>query len=191
MWPWPEIELTDYERKFVRPYPTAQHAGVLKRVYEVQLTSVAQPASDLPNIQLTDQIQIARRSRVFELIFTGDLASWHLDIETASGERFTPRQTANPNAPLVSAMAPGTLYDGLANIGEPPVAGAQQQTWTTRLAIEPNWELTPNETLIFTGALIAGLTVGVDQRFLAVGVHVWEFPGMLEGEQGALTRRGK
>jgi hypothetical protein len=38
------------------------------------------------------------------------------------------------------------------------------------LIIEPNWELVPNEVLIFTGIPIVD-----GQIILEIGVHVWEF----------------
>ena len=59
MFTWPEVDLTEYERKFVRTYKTEQYPGVLKRVYQAQLyTAVSQePLYTAP--RFSDQIQIS------------------------------------------------------------------------------------------------------------------------------------
>lgn len=177
MFPWPTPELTENERRYVSYYKHVDSKtgrvcpGVLKRIYQVELTSQAVPASGYPTAVFTDNVLISRRARVFALTFHGDLSAWLLNIQTGSGERFTVRQC------LVSAMTPGSLYDGLANVGE-PVNPLEYSMGMGALLIDPNWELIPNEPLVFEGELISTLDPAEDQRFLTIGVHVWEFPGM-------------
>jgi hypothetical protein len=178
MFAWPHLELTDYERRFVRYYKTGSYPGVLKRVYKIIINSLAVPDTEFDTAQLTDEIQIARRSRVFGLMFIGNLSAWRLQIQTASGEGFTATEPGSSVSPLVTAMVPGTVYDADAAVGEPPGATRQSQTQYGALIIEPNWELAPNTTLRFTGTLAAALDPTTDIRFLSIGVHVWEFPGM-------------
>lgn len=196
MFAWPHLELTDYERRYVRPYRTKDKPGVLKRIYQANLISIADPGAGFPAVRFSDQVQISRRSRIFGLTFLGDTYAWRLGIRTSSGESFTNPEPRTALEPLVSSMAPGTFYNAEAHIGEPPIF--EQQVFDTvnqhvsaewrnqrmvAMMIDPNWELLPNETLIFTGTLAQTLDPASDKRFLSIGVHVWEFPGMLtEGE---------
>lgn len=191
MFAWPTCELTDYELKHVRYYKqpklnaqgkeTGQYwPGVLKRVYSVQLYN-----QNIPEISrfnngpvFEDRVLISRRSRVFGLTFSGDVANWYLNIETASGEKYT-------NSPcLVSSMCAGSYYNANALVGSPtsdPLQAPFGLLWAGTqnfgVMIEPNYQLLPNETLIFRGEVAAGIP---ENNFtqLAIGIHVWEFPGM-------------
>jgi len=180
MFTWPEVDLTEYERKFVRTYKTPKYPGVLKRVYQAQLyTAVSQePLYTTP--RFSDQIQISRRSRVFCLLFTGDIDAWELQITSASGVLYTLSDVVNAAPPVVSSMIPGTYYNRRAQIGAPPAPdNTQLQQTSYPLLIEPNWVLLPNETLIFNGALTGSAAGEEDQTYLlTIGVHVWEFPKM-------------
>jgi len=180
MFTWPEVELTDYERKFVRTYKTPKYPGVLKRVYEASLyTAIAQePLYTRP--RFSEQIQISRRARVFALLFTGDIDAWELEITNASGTLYTMRDVINNAPPVVSSMVPGTLYNRRAQIGSPPAAAnTQLQMVSYPLLIDPNWVLLPNETLIFNGALTGSAAGDTDSTYLlSIGIHVWEFPKM-------------
>ena len=183
MHPWPELELTNYERHFVRYYKTwdakanCYRPGVLKRVYEVVLNSVAIPSAGFTVVNLAQSLQISRRSRVFGLTFVGDPASWLLTIRTATGEQFTNGQC------LVSAMCACSPYNVRANIGEHPASNFHHQAQSGLLGLDPSWELMPNETLIFEGALAPPLVT--ESRVLMIGIHVWEFPGMEVAAAGA------
>jgi hypothetical protein len=181
--PWPELDLTDYERKFVSYYKhydnktQTMKPGVLKRVYKVVLNDVAVGTSnDFNAVHTIGSVQIARRTRVFGLRFIGDVDSYLVNIRTATGESYT-------NGPcLVSALCPGTLYNIQANIGTPPTPATQvYHHGMSTLIIEPNWELQPNQTLLFEGSLPADVTT----KFLKIGIHVWEFPGMELAAGGA------
>lgn len=200
MFSWPLPELTDYERKFVRLYrepmldaqgrPKLNRAGqpvhwpgVLKRVYEVQLYN--QNTAGIARLNegpvFEDRVLISRRARVFGFTFQGDIQAWMLDIFTASGEKYT-------NEPcLVSAMCGGTNYDeNGALIGPPaslpgnivqPPGGSVDSQHSFGVMLDPNYLLTPNESLIFRGEL-ASEVPAQETRILSIGIHVWEFPDM-------------
>ena len=208
MWAWPNLQLTDYERKFVRVYKTAQFPGVLKRVYKVGLyqrgETVDLPGFERPITRISGQVQIARRSRIFGLTFSGNLDSWRLQITNASGTLYTIRDPRRNQDPVVTSMVPCSLFNAAAlggvvpplDAGAPPISpGIGPNSITSRqfapiqqpspLIIDPNWVLMPNETLIFNGSPIQVNYQGVDpdeemtpDLALTIGIHVWEFPRM-------------
>lgn len=206
MFTWPPCELTEYERKFVRMYADGKYPGVLRRAYEVFFNTVADPLTPgLEAIKLSGQVQIARRSRVFALSFAGNLGSWRLQIETASGEQMTPKPMQADGYPVVSSLISGSSWNGLSAIGDQVMVNGGLETpggdvvtaffgseMNGPLLIDPNWELSPNETLIFRGTAIENqesteFPESDDvQKLLAITVHVWEFPGM----DGKSTRMG-
>ncbi len=213
MYFWPSLELTEYERRFVGLYKAEvpilgpdkkplldkqgkprmrELPGVLRRVYKILLNNqVNASVPGLEAIHLTGQVKISRRSRVFGLTFAGDTNLWRLNIETATGERMTPQLPGADGAPVVSAMCPGTSWNALASADmagptlltfDGAVTARQMAYNSLPLIVEPNWELLPNESLIFTGAPIpAGLA---DAVILEIAVHIWEFPGMVQGAAG-------
>lgn len=192
-YPFPDLELTEYEKQFVSHYANPDKPGVLKRVYPIELISfnTASPPANLQgrfSVPVPSQtVQISRRARVACLVFLGDLSSYFLNIQTASGEIYTPSvpgvtDPTNPIGCLVSSMIPGTLYDARANIGVPPAAPTSSQPQGTRgvFNVDPNWELSPNTSLVFSAVLapeVATIPAG-ESRYLAIGVHVFEFPNM-------------
>lgn len=199
MFPWPTIELTDFERKFVRIYKNKQYPGVLNRRYRVTLNSQAVPEKNLPVVKTTGQIQISRRARVYALTFVGNTDRWRLNISNASGTQFTNKSPRSHLDPIVSCMVPGNFHNALSlggvtppvpvatSIGIGPAVNYINSIMTGcipfPLLIEPNWVLVPNETLIFSGTPIP-ITVkanGQEEDFplvLDIVIHVWEFPGM-------------
>jgi len=200
MFAWPNLDLTDYERKFVRIYKTKDKPGVLRRTYKVVLTDTAIPAKNLPIIQLSAPIQISRRSRVFGLSFSGNTDSWRLNVSNASGTQYTVKDAKLNQDPVVSSMVPGTLNNavslgalspplGTTSLGE-GIGPNQEKSQILEnskqpfpFIIEPNWLLMPNETLIFTGtpipvSALIGVTTVVLPLTLTIAVHVWEFPVM-------------
>jgi hypothetical protein len=182
MFAWPDLDLTDEEREYVRYYATQGKPGALRRTYKVLLANVAIAAAAIP-VALVQNFQTARRVRVFGLTFAGDVSRWFLDISTASGESLTPpnplaAQVGNPRGCLVSTLSIGTPWNALAVGGGFPgaaVVGHDQWQSLPHL-VEPNVILTPNETLIFSGTPI--VVVEGDSLVLEVGIHVWEFPDM-------------
>lgn len=199
MFTWPTLELTDYERKFVRIYKTKDYPGVLNRRYKITLNSQPNPKANLPQIQLAGQIQIARRSRIYALTFAGNTDRWRLNIANASGTNYTQKSPRGQLDPVVTSMVPGNLHNGLSLGGQvlpitlgtpgfgigPNFEGDGQVFTGTQpypLLLDPNWTLMPNETLIFTGTpidvSIAGEVPIIPPLVLNIGIHVWEFPLM-------------
>lgn len=186
MFPWPNCELTDFERQHVSIYPEEVRRpdgsvyvkpGVLNRVYPIQLARLDDSNARI-QASLEGQLQIARRSRLFALTFSGDLASWRLLMRLSSGEAITAQENGTGDAPLVSSMVAGTYYNADAFIGEQPTGDDGQYVHQMgALQIEPNWELSPNTTLLFEGAIADGIE-DENQRLLFIHAHVWEFPGM-------------
>jgi hypothetical protein len=196
---WPHCELTEYELQFVALYKEEKKGGkpgVLRRAYRGLLNTLADP--NVPELEVphtTANIQISRRSRVFALSFAGDTSCWRLNIESASGERFTPVNPGAPQtpstydgadpsqAPIVASMCPGSFYSPASFIGRPGMgvpatevgAFVTNNEFRLPLIVEPNWELVSNETLIFTGTPMQSPLV-TGQLVLEIMVHVWEFP---------------
>lgn len=199
MWAWPDLQLTEYERKFVRIYKNGDKPGVLRRTYIRTLNDTANINQNLPIIRLSDQLQISRRSRIFGLTFTGNLDSWRLSIANASGTQYTTKTPRTQRDPVVSSMVP-SIQNNANSLGglTPPIGVAvspgigpnvevtplwRSQFQLAPLIIDPNWLLMPNETLIFTGTPIPiSYQVGEEEvtqpLILNIAIHVWEFPGM-------------
>ena len=196
MFAWPTCELTDYELKHVRYYKqpvldsqgnitNKTWPGVLKRVYKAQLYNQNIPT--IPRFNngpvFEDRVLISRRSRVFGFTFTGDVGSWFLEIETASGEKYT-------NSPcLVSSMQAGSYYNANSQVGTPitldigfgaPLSLLWAGQESFGIMVEPNYQLLPNEALIFRGTPAQTIldTDPVPFIQLGIGIHVWEFPNM-------------
>jgi hypothetical protein len=185
MFYWPTIELTDYEKRFVSLYKTKDRPGVMRRTYKVLLNNTIN--STVPGLEVVHNegaIQIARRSRVFGLTFGGDTNIWRLNISTASGEVFTPKFAGGAD-PVVNSLTAGSMWNIYATDLNSPsdVPGGEgsskQMAFSIMpMLIEPNWELSPNEQLIFRGIS------ETDNSILEIGVHAWEFPGMVMGAVG-------
>ena len=200
MFVWPHLELSEYEKRFVSAYGTPgvkadpvkktaevlPKPGVLRRMYKVLLNNTIHASvSGLESIHLNGQVQISRASRVFALTFSGDCHAWRLKISTASGTEFTPRLTGG-TYPMVSTLSPGASWNITAtNMAQPGnltinAVPTRQIAWQQMpFLIDPNWELDPNESLLFEGTAMSETAL-----ILEIGVHVWEFPGMVRGMEG-------
>ena len=207
MFYWPHLDLTEYEKQFVAAYkvpPTEENPGkpgVMRRTYKCLLNNVINTnVPGFEQVHLVDSVQISRRSRVFALTFSGDVSRWRLNIQNASGEQFTPKAPGVSGAvdPRVSAMVPGTSWNSgagamilplysklLTTPDDPPVITMTQANgMSLPMLIEPNWQFVPNEALLFTGTALVETAI-----VLEIGVHVWEFPGMVEGAAPLNVRR--
>jgi len=191
MFAWPQLELTDYERQFVRPYKTSKYPGVLRRTYERTISNDTQvPFRE--GLQPSEQIQISRRSRVFGITFSGGLSATRLQITNASGTLYNVADVRTGKFGYVSSLIGSSPYMEGSTLGRKPAPtsqGVNEGTLTQNnvylsgehgaLIIDPNWVLTPNETLIFNGdwsdldALDPVPTI-----ILNIAIHVWEFPSM-------------
>lgn len=193
MFDWPKLELTDYERLFVRPYKTAKFPGVLRRTYERTISNNPDITGRL-GLQPSQQIQLSRRSRVLGLTFTGGVSTTRLQITNASGTLYNVKDPRTGNFPYVSSLIGGAPYmfgSGIGRKTKPTDEGVNDPALAPvvnnvilsgesgSLLIDPNWVLMPNETLVFNGfwddldALDPVPTI-----ILNIAVHVWEFPGM-------------
>lgn len=179
MFDWPHLELTDFEKESVAKYARDRgKPGVLKRVYRVGVFSpTARPEIDQPAPKFLDTVQVSRRSRVFGLVFSGNLGSWYLRIQDAAGELITgqnfeelevtaPGQVINPPPGcLVSSMFPGSTIDADSWTGA-AVPIAQTNNWPIEqngpLIIEPNWVLYPNTTLQFEATIANAWRIVID-----------------------------
>jgi hypothetical protein len=206
MWYWPKLNLTDYEKKFVDLYKTDKKPGVLRRVYNIQLANQAQPADNIPAAKLIDKYQIARRSRIFAITFSGNTDQWRLSVTNTNGTVYTNPAPRSQQFPVVTSIIAGSYYNALATGGQivadgPYVPGAytdsvginptlsnqfmsgvQNFPWL----IEPNWVCQPNESIIFQGIDIApslkflgtpDLTITLP-TVLNISIYAWEFPCM-------------
>jgi len=114
MWFWPNCVLTDYERKFVSLYKDGKKPGVLRRAYRLQLATPAQPDQNIPAIVTTSKIQIARRSRVFAITFSGNLDSWRLTVKNTNGTVYTMPTPRTNKPPIVSSLIAGSMQNAAA-----------------------------------------------------------------------------
>lgn len=194
---WPHLELTEYEKRFNSAYGVpaipenkakginAQPAkpAVLRRMYKVLLNNTVHSVAGLENIHLSAGIQISRASRIFALTFSGDVHAWRLRISLASGTEFTPKLPGG-NYPVVSSLSPGGQWNFAATDIKQPLntAGSNQMSFMQLpYIIDPNWELDPNESLLFDGTALTASAL-----ILEIGIHAWEFPGLIRGLEGPI-----
>jgi len=186
MFAWPKLVLTDYERLWVRPYKARVgnklFPGVLRRTYERTISNDPE-ISGREGLEPSAQVQISRRARIFGLTFSGSVSHTRLQITNASGTLYTIRDARTGKDPYVSALTGGTPYMAGANIAakrDPNAVGFDgglvlSGEQALPLLIDPNWVVTPNETMIFNGNWD---DTGADTYVLNICLHVWEFPEM-------------
>jgi hypothetical protein len=119
MWYWPSLQLSNYERKFVSLYKSQapgkkQKPGVLRRIYRLQLSTTAQPDQNIPAAVTMEKIQIARRSRVFGITFSGNLDAWRLTVKNSNGTVYTNPTPRTNKPPVVSSLIAGSIYNAAA-----------------------------------------------------------------------------
>lgn len=207
MWYWPKLQLTDYEKQHVGIYKTDTKPGVLRRSYQLQLASIAQPDNNIPTIKTIDKYQIARRSRIFAITFSGNIDMWRLSVSNTNGTQYTNPSQRSQAFPVVSSLIAGSYYNALSvggaglfstpslqYLGQSDSVGPNQDfsyQFSSKVQmfpwiIEPNWVCQPNETIIFQGVDIAPtwfIAGESDEEIklrtvLNITVYSWEFPGM-------------
>lgn len=203
MWFWPSIQLTEYERLTNRLYKTNEYPGVLRRAYTLQLASEAQPENNIPIATTIAKYQVARRTRVFAITFSGNTDQWRLKVSNTNGTLYTIPAQRSQQYPVVTSLIAGSYYNALATGGNTGPMTYEAETdsigpngdfsaqflsnfqafpWQ----IEPNWVCQPNETITFEGTPIAPeWLIDGDEPFedtlrivLNITVYCWEFPGM-------------
>lgn len=193
MFAWPDLELSDYERRFVRPYKTETHDGVLRRTYERTISNNNAIPLSL-GLKPSEQVQIARRTRVFGITFSGSIASTRLQITNAAGTLYNVKDPRTGKFPYITSLIGGSPYmfgsrlgRDLSTLTQSPNAG--DPTWLSNeagiLLIEPNWVLTPNSTLIFNGYWtdIEAAVQPAPTLVVNIMLHVWEFPTTFGDEE--------
>lgn len=184
-------------------YKDDKKPGVLRRAYNIQLANQAQPNENIPAIKLIDKYQIARRSRIFAITFSGNTDAYRLSVSNTNGTVYTNPAPRSQQFPVVSSIVAGSYYNALSTGGmiAPFVPGAytdsigpnpnlsNQFMSTTQVfpwIIEPNWVCQPNESIIFQGYDICpqyffngdpSLTA-VLPTVLNITIYSWEFPCM-------------
>lgn len=191
---WPEVDLTDYERKYVRTYKTVTSRrnentgkeekvvmpGVLKRVYTKFLINIPDGEQFLAPV-FEESIKISRRARIFGLVFSGDIFAWSIRLQNSAGTLYTINTAPNSdNRILVSSMVPGANYNIFAQVNVPPTGvDLQLGSQSFPIIIEPNWELMQNDTFIINGLChYSSSGESATRGILGITAHVWEFPGM-------------
>lgn len=183
MYPWPNVELTEFERKSVSLYESRNNGkpGVLRRTYRLgTFCTAALPDIGQTAPKLRDTLAVSRRSRVFGLEFGGDTWAYYLKIQSAAGELYTAINnqeladgTTPPEGCLVSSMTSGTIAnaEGYAQGPLPFLSTATNFGAQSNLdgeysegaaLIEPNIVLLPNTTLQFSVTLAPSLQVVID-----------------------------
>ncbi len=205
MWFWPNLQLTEYEKQFVGMYKSKDKPGVLRRIYEVQLASQAIPDANIPAVALTAKIQIARRSRIFAMTFSGNTDGWRLSVRNTNGTLYTMPTPRTNKFPVVSSLIAGSYANAASMGGVPqplslfgltlaqsvgPAINNQallpfmQSTSNFPWQIEPNWVCQPNETIVFEGQDISptyAFGEGGEAKaaqILNISFYAWEFPKM-------------
>lgn len=200
---WPEIDLTEYERLFVRTYKTRATKngkevimpGVLKRTYTRTLINIPD-GSFFFAPKFEESVKISRRARIFAIVFAGDVSAWSIRLQNSAGTLFTINTSPNSdNRMLVASMITGSNYNIFAQVGTPPTnfnippaLNMQEGSQSFPMYVEPNWDLQQNDTFIINGVCHYPSTgEGAIRSVLSMTLHLWEFPGM---EAGTVERAG-
>lgn len=178
----PQLRLTEEEKRYNDYYDSPGKRGVIERTYSysVQLLST--------NPQPLVVHTTSRRSRVFQLTFSGYYQGAKVQVKTATGELFindplhipllvggAPRDPNSRNPGLIPAQMPRP------ELGQGNAAKSRALTWP--YLFEPNIVLPgsrelqiqfsparPNDPILSQGGYVVGVTV-----------WVWEFPGFQGG----------
>lgn len=197
MFTWPKLELTDFERLYVRPYAQTvtrkdgkkvNLPGVLKRPYARTMSNditIANPSAN---------IQVSRRSRLFALVFSGDISYTRIQLTNATGTMYTVPDPRTRLDPYVTALCASSMYilgssiGGKPDFGDVTAIGDDIRLDTSQqvapLLIEPNWTLMPNESFIINATF--DTDSGTAVRVLNVAAHMWEFPGMSVADKATM-----
>ena len=168
---WPRFQLTRGESEWNTKYddPRKRQQPVLRRYYynELNISSVIRSDSST--------FQIARRSRVVGITFSGDVDRFLLEIVDVTGEQYTAGPTHVPLLCCGWVNEPNS--DGGVDTGN---AGATPfhipNSTMGPYIFEPNLVVAPNQTIQFNSSP----SDPSDLQFtylLGMTLHVVEFPG--------------
>lgn len=179
MHPW--LRLTAEEKRFNDLYDMPDgRRGVIERRYQynVRLTST----NPLPQAIHRS----TRRSRVFQLTFSGYLQGAALQFKTATGELYTQEPVHLPLLCGASPRDPSSVHPTLVPAAFPQVANTPFSVSGARLwsyVIDPNIVLPGSQELqfLFSPMLANDPVLSGDGYNIGLTVHVWEFPGFQGG----------
>ena len=185
---WPRFKVTPGEEKNgVSKYYDHDKGrrGVLRKIYPGQLILNQNIRNPIFNFS------IARRSRVFAMTASGDIAQFKIQIQDSSGEQYLaqPISLAALMGGFVEIPPPayGSSTDG-ATGGFPPTSPISTLGWSAMigqphtyapLVFEPNIVLDSNQSLQISGYSITDYN-SINYR-IDMCIHVWEFPSWQNG----------
>jgi len=169
---WPELQLTDEERRSVGHYADQERPGVLPRVSQVTLvdTTLAGEASVLA----VPFVPSGRRTKIHSITFSGDLELWAVKLEQSSGEQLF-------GSGFIPVPSLTNLHGMIGMAGSPDFSVSQvlltRQPMPAPLRLEPALQLDGAQGLIVTGQFTAP-GGGARRSVLNIAFHYWEFPFM-------------
>lgn len=177
----PLLRLTAEERKYNDLYDTRDgRFGVLERRYQynVRLTASTPQPSVIH--------RATRRSRVFQLTFSGYVQGAAVLIKSAMGEQYTQDPVHIPLLCGASPRDPGSVNSTLVPANFPQIINSAYESFTARLwpfVIDPNIVLPGSQELqlYFSPQLQNDPVLSGDGYNIGVTVHSWEFPGFQGG----------
>jgi len=177
----PFLRLTEEERKYNELYDMPDgRRGVLERRYQynVRLTAV----EPLPLVLHRS----SRRSRIFQLTFSGFSQGAALQIKSADGELYTQDPVHLPLLCGASMRDPTSVHPALVPVGFPAQINTPYATYPARLwpyIIDPNIILPGSRELQlqFSPQLQNDPILSTDGYNIGITVHAWEFPGFQGG----------
>lgn len=184
---WPRMKLTPGETRLgVTKYydPDTGKRGVLRKIYSGQLELTDTKRNPVFNFQ------IARRSRVFGLTASGDIAQFRVQLQDSSGEQYLAQPIAlsallggyvelpPPAFSTIVASSGGFPHTAPSGpLGWVPAQGTPN-TYSPFI-FDPNIVLDSNQSLTMTGYPLTdykSISYRVD-----LCLHVWEFPAWNDG----------
>lgn len=169
---WPELQLTDEERRSVGHYADPDRPGVLPRVSQVTLVDTSMPGE--VSVLAVPFVPSGRRTKIHSITFSGDLEFWSVRLEQSSGEQLFGTGLI-PVTSLVNLQAMSGLAAGL-----PSADGENvflRQPMPAPLRLEPSLQLDGAQGLTVSGICRADKGLG-GRSVLNVAFHYWEFPFM-------------
>lgn len=166
--PFPDLCLSDEEKRVVGHYPNAQRPGVLPRLYTYQLIASG-IAGDTPRLSAR-LIPSGRRCKLYAMTFSGDLETWSLQPSLTSGEKiFTAptRITALLNAASTIGTAAAQDYTEDSTL--------LQRTTYQPYTFDPPIILEGTQALTLDGTCLVDLTAA-ERSVLNICCWCWEFP---------------
>lgn len=177
----PFLRLTAEEREYNDLYDMPDgRRGVLERRYQynVRLTATQ------PNPGVSHRS--SRRSRIFQLTFSGYIQGVAFQFKEATGELYIQDPVHLPLLNGASPRDPSSVHPTLVPAAFPQIANAPFSVYASRVwpyIIDPNVVLPGSQELqlLFSPILQNDPVLSGDGYNVGVTVHAWEFPGFQGG----------